>query len=521
MVTTLRHAALVAVLLAGTAACTTDEPPAAPNRNGPAGSAGAATLTEVDCPDDIARVVVATPTCATVTVPEGGADPDREISLFVTRIPPAGGVGHADPVVVVGTDLATVPNYGGIAPLADRVGREVIVLDPRGVGHSTPTLDCPEVDALSSAAIGAATDDDQVRASWTAAVAACHARLVDEQVDPAAYTQDAMAKDLVAVVGALGLPSWNLASYGTAGRVALAALALDPPGLRAVVLDSPELPTDDVRTFAAARTRRSVAAVLDLCRADADCERRFRLGARAVTRAVSSLDRDPVLRTIDPPSGSVDVLYDGALLVRLLRYFVGGSASAGPEFTPQGVPALLRTVLDDRLDGLDTRVAGQIAGDQPYCLGWFAHCESNHRLALGVYLSHVCGDLPPYVAPTTQSGRRTAFEVAFASGPYVEPCGAWPVPPPSRPPSAVGASDVSVLVAVGALNPFLDPDGLRRGLAPLTDLQLLVHPTAGHNIVGSQACVAEARTAWLDDPTVAVEDACVDAPPPEFFASIE
>lgn len=56
----------------------------------------------------------------------------------------------------------------------------------------------------------------------------------------------------------------------------------------------------------------------------------FRLGTGAVVHAVRSLDRDPVVRTIDLPSGTTDVRYDGALLVRLLRYFVGGSASAGP-----------------------------------------------------------------------------------------------------------------------------------------------------------------------------------------------
>jgi len=509
MMTMLRHATRVAVLLAGTTACTADETPKPP----------APVVAEVTCPQDIARVVVATPSCATVTVREGGSDPDRSISLFVTRIQPAGGVEHADPVVVIGTDLATVPNYGGIAPLADRVGREVIVLDPRGVGHSTPTLDCPEVDALSASVIGAATDDEQVRASWTAAVAACHARLVAQPVDPAAYTQEAMAKDVVQVVRALDLPSWNLASYGTAGRVALAALPMDPPGLRSMVLDSPELPTDDARTFALPRTQQAVEAVLDLCRADADCDSRFRLGTGAVVHAVRSLDRHPVVRTIDLSSGTTDVRYDGALLVRLLRYFVGGSASAGPEFTPQGVPALLRTVLDGELTRLDTRVAGQITGDQPYCLGWFAHCEANHRLALGVYLSHLCGDLPSYTAPAR--GQRMAFGVALESGPYADVCRAWPVPPPSQPPADVGASDVPVLVAVGALNPFIDPEGLRRGLAPITRLQFLVHPTAGHNIVGSQPCAAEARTAWLDDLSIEVDDACTKAPLPDFFVSIE
>jgi len=515
MTTSLRSAAWVAALLVGTAACTADDDALPPGSS----PIAAARATEVACPEDITRVVVATPTCTTVTVLEGGADPDRTVSLFVTRIPPAGGVEHEDPVVVVGTELATVPNYGGIAPLADRVRREVIVLDPRGVGHSRPALDCPEVDALSASVIGAATDDEQVRASWTAAVAACHDRLVAQPVDPAAYTQEAMAKDVVQVVRALDLPSWNLVSYGTAGRVALAVLPLDPPGLRSMVLDSPELPTDDARSFALPRTQQAVEAVLELCRAEADCDRTFRLGTKAVVHAVRSLDRDPVVRTIDLSSGSTDVRYDGALLVRLLRYFVGGSASAGPEFTPSGVPALLRTVLDGKLARLDTRVAGQIAGDQPYCLGYFAHCEANHRLSLGVYLSHVCGDLPSYTAPARR--QRKAFGVALESGPYADVCRAWPVPPPSQPPADVGASDVPVLVAVGALNPFIDPEGLRRGLAPLTRLQFLVHPTAGHNIVGSQACVADARTAWLDNLAMEVADACADAPPPDFYPSIE
>ena len=72
------------------------------------------------------------------------SNPDgRTIQLFAVRIEPAGGQPSSDPVLVA-DDFGEPPGYADNAGLAQRVNREVILLDQRGTGPSEPNLDCPE-----------------------------------------------------------------------------------------------------------------------------------------------------------------------------------------------------------------------------------------------------------------------------------------------------------------------------------------------------------------------------------------
>jgi hypothetical protein len=123
--------ATVAVTLLTVSACSLGAPKSSPSMPGqnPA---------PAECPDDVAGAVVSEVDCAMFTVPEsrqqGG---DRVVQLFVAtvRAPKAAPV-RPDPVLV--TSLSSQPNYAGIAPLAQRVGRDVVLVDTRGTGTRCP-----------------------------------------------------------------------------------------------------------------------------------------------------------------------------------------------------------------------------------------------------------------------------------------------------------------------------------------------------------------------------------------------
>ena len=158
-------------------------------------------------------------------------------------------------MLVAGTDLGAVPNYGGIAPMAERLGREVVIVDARGTGHSEPALDCQEVEALADDVLAARTDDAGTQADYLDAVDACYERLTDAGVDAAAYNLSEMAADAEDLRRALDIDTWNVTTYGTASRIVFEMLRGAPDGIRAVILDSPELPATDPRTEAADGTR--------------------------------------------------------------------------------------------------------------------------------------------------------------------------------------------------------------------------------------------------------------------------
>ena len=100
------------------------------------------------CPADVTESIVLQISCGYLTVLEDRAKPDgRTIQLFVIRVEPPGGTTTVDPVIAIG-NLARQDEYGGLASVGQKTHRIAYLLDLRGVGHSKPSLDCPEVAAV-------------------------------------------------------------------------------------------------------------------------------------------------------------------------------------------------------------------------------------------------------------------------------------------------------------------------------------------------------------------------------------
>ena len=123
------------------------------------------TFEKVQCPEDVALVILTSVSCGYLTVLEDRSKPDgRTIRLFAIRIQPPGDVRPSpDPMFDAGYEIAQVPSYASIGPLAQRTHREVILLDQRGTGHSQPSLACPEVRDESERFLASRISDPSVR----------------------------------------------------------------------------------------------------------------------------------------------------------------------------------------------------------------------------------------------------------------------------------------------------------------------------------------------------------------------
>ena len=125
-------------------------------------------MQEIECPTDVRDALVVKAICGYVEVPAHRDDTPETLKVFVARIPPGSTTApSAAPLLVVGTDLGDQPNYAGIAPLAQRTGREVIVVDTRETGHSQPALNRPEMTDLAVPALGVASNDRAQLSSFT------------------------------------------------------------------------------------------------------------------------------------------------------------------------------------------------------------------------------------------------------------------------------------------------------------------------------------------------------------------
>ncbi len=486
-----RAGALVGATLLAAVACTTEPLPDAPRDSA---------YSSVTCPAEVSSLMVAQATCGYLTVPENRADPGRTIRLFVTRVPPPDAASAAEPILVPGTDLGDVLNIAGIAPMAQRTGREVIILDPRGVGLSEPVLDCPEVRELSALTLSTAVDDPATRNSYLDAVTDCHAQLTADGIDVAAYNLTEMAADAEDLRRALDVPSWNVATFGTSSRITFEMLRGAPEPIRAVLMDSPEWPGLDPREVGAAGTEEALAAVFGACDQDASCRAAFPRGRASLDLALEQLDRNPVSVTPRAGVGTGGVRFDAAALLHVLRQAMSGDSIGGP-YRAEAVPSVIADVLSGRPDAF-TSLAEPLVGDDPYCNGYHPRCSPDGRSVSGVDYTVLCHDIAPFSSPAgSPTDERTGFGEAFARSPYLDVCTRWPVGQASRQVAEPARSDVPVLAMVGAFDPYVRPASARDGLAGLEHLTLVVDLAGGHNVMPRTDCMLGIRQTWLDDPT--------------------
>ena len=96
---------------------------------------------------------------------------------------------------------------------------DVILLDQRGTGRTTPGLDCPPDASLPSDAL---LDQERALAALLPPLEACAARLLAAGIEPADYTTAASADDIDDLRLALGAERLSLLGFSYGTELALA-----------------------------------------------------------------------------------------------------------------------------------------------------------------------------------------------------------------------------------------------------------------------------------------------------------
>jgi pimeloyl-ACP methyl ester carboxylesterase len=477
------------------------------------------TFRQTPCPEDVTRVVLTSVTCGFLTVPENRSEPDGDtIRLLVTRVQPPGGKPAPDPVLILGIDLGKTPDYAGFAPGAQRVNREVILVDQRGTGHSEPTLACPEVERLGERFVGARLSDPGVRADLQSAAGACHDRLTGEGIDLSAYNVGEMAADAEDVRLALGIPRWNIASYGSASRVALEIVRRFPERVRAMWFDTPQFPQVDEVTLGISGTRYALSQIFADCAADRACGRRFPDLSNALREAVVRLDEEPVtVNVADTPAAEaaghrIRVVVDGAALLRAVRGMVSN--------IDLGMAPVVPAAIYRALEG-DVEVVAYLLSEQPVCLGYQPVCGAQ-PLFEGALFSILCHDQVPFVEASRLAGMAggdPGFHDAYVDSPYLDVCEAWDVGEATSVAHRPVSSDIPMLIYVGRYDAFGPLPAAEQAIASLSGSFLVDVPYQGHNVLGSLDCYRSIRNAWIEEPTSAPDTSCIDEVPSTTFAT--
>ena len=193
-------------------------------------------LQPVGCPDDVRADQVS---CAVATLPldiyapVAGENVDV-LTAFVDNGDPNG----TGPVVF----LQGGPGVGSLTQAPGFVGgaHDLLLVDQRGTGYSTPKLNCPEVDDLWLAQY---TDDPAVRlpddeSSLNDAYRACGARLAAEGIDFDHFNTASAAVDFELLRQLYGHDVWSIWGISSGTRLGLTIMRDHPAGVRSAVLDS-------------------------------------------------------------------------------------------------------------------------------------------------------------------------------------------------------------------------------------------------------------------------------------------
>ena len=467
---------------------------------------------EAACPDDVEAQVVLPHTCGYLTVLADRDEPDGStIRLLVVRTQPPGGVaGNSDPMYVPGTDLAVIVDYVGTAPMAQRIDREVIIMDQRGTAHSEPGLACPEVAEHAAGTAAAATADPSAREAFLDAVGSCFDRLTEQGIDPSDFNIMAMAADGEDLRHALGTERWNVTTFGSASRIALEMMRRYPAGIRSVVLDSPSFPQFDPFTEAIAGTRYALDQVARLCEEDHDCARTYPDLGAATEDALETLRAEP--ERVDGPGGAT-VLLDDVAFLRALRQM-----GANYDAPLVAIPAAVYAAIDGRVEGMEPSIADVFAG-QTYCVGYWPKCTPGHEFSEGAAIAVLCTSVVPFMDPAgvSELADDPSYAAAFVEAPWIDACDRWGVEPAEETVVDPVASDIPALVLIDPFDPYAPSPLVRDATSLLSAVVLVEFPGRGHNVLGDE-CGREVRNPWVDDPSAVLElPPCVeDQPAPDF-----
>lgn len=134
------------------------------------------------------------------------------------------------------TVMAPIPPYWDLFD-ALRSSGDVILLDQRGLGMSTPKLDCPPLkESLDTALL---TSHAALVSAYAQGVAACAGHWRGKGVDPRAYSDAAIADDIDDIRGALGVPRVSILGFSYGTRLAMGFARRHPNRLERVVLQGP------------------------------------------------------------------------------------------------------------------------------------------------------------------------------------------------------------------------------------------------------------------------------------------
>jgi pimeloyl-ACP methyl ester carboxylesterase len=436
----------------------------------------------------------ATVQCGYLVVPENRQNPQsRTIKVAYTIVKAHGPNPQPDPVVYLtggpgDNAIRWLDTWAGVPINADR---DIILVDPRGVGNSQPAMQCP---ANTPPGVGAqakppaAGDSLAQRLQWAQS---CRDLLVSQGFDLTAYNSIANASDLNDLRQALGYAQWNLygTSYGT--RVALVTMRAYPDGIRSAVLDSVLPPqVDRIGRGDLNATTGALSALFAACKSDPACDHDYPNLETKFDEAIQHLDLNPIKVTVPDGGGgkTKQVWITGATIVAGIKAML-----MSPYFI-QIAPVAIEQIRAGNTTVIERLYANLASGDNP-----------------AIYNTVLCHDVGALFDPEqfhADLEKYPALKSFYAGDEQAAICRIWGAGQAAPAESQPVQSDIPTLLLTGGAYDFASSVNSKLAATTLSHHFLYEFPAYSHYVTLNE-CPQAIMAGFLSDPAHAPDASCM------------
>lgn len=444
--------------------------------------------------------------CGILKVPENYNKPDaRKVELpfiiFKAKVPNkntyplvvAGGGGPGGGLGISALDEYTIGDFLWMNWYSSTIeaGRDLILIDNRGVGSARPKLDCPEVETADMASLDKILNQNELVQLIRESYGACKHRLLAQGIDISQYHVTNAAKDLEQLRIGLAVKQLNVygASYGS--RIALVFERLYPGSVRAMILDGVYPQSIKVYENEPRRNSQAIMRVIEKCKADSYCYDQFGYDFEArLSNYLEQLDKTPLkikvtspvdfspVEVVVTPDVFFDSIYTALYDATVISY----------------LPKYLYATFKGNTDYLTQLVRE-----------YYVNELSVNSLDVGAYASYACFDQIPFTDYTEARSELDKYPFQHYSNALIlvaieTMCDVWAVPLAPSDFKEPYKINTPVLVYSGELDPVTPSEMAKPVVENARKAWQKVWSNISHGVMYSSQCADWTAQAFLGDP---------------------
>ncbi len=449
--------------------------------------------------------------CSYLVVKENRAVADsRELLLAVARIKSSDPHPASDPLIMLqgGPGGALLHDFDGFVSVRgfspDIARHDIIVIDQRGTGYSSPPMKCDEEFSVMFAQVEQHLPMAEALRQQDQGTRDCRTRLQNQlHIDLNDYTTLTDANDIHDLITALKVPQVDIygVSYGT--RLALEVMRSFPQGVRSVILDSTvpaQLNVIQDNPNAVARVYRTL---FDDCAAEPSCAKAHPQLEQRFWSFVAKAQKTPVIMTLQDTY--TQRTYQKANITGL-EFALGFWQMF---YVTEIIPAIPR-IMEEVMQGNNStfaRIYGLLTFDQSVNYGMYHSVECNEdqsrtsQAQIEANARHLDASIQSDMALNTEDA-------------VLSECQIWNVKSEAAPLEQAVSSSIPTLVMKGTYDPVTPPAYGEEAAKTLSRSYQVLVPSTGHGVMLSgQACPAQIGGAFLQDPIQPPDTACLQQMP--------